>query len=208
VEFEEEFSVEKQQQKSGPVKPSEQHVTILSYIHDLVFGLVTILLVFILFFRVITVSGPSMKQTLQHGDVLILLSNVFYNEPKYGDIVVVKKASFKDGEAFIKRVIATEGQVVDIDFASGIVYVDGVALDEPYTNTKTNLFEGNQFPMTVEKGCIFVLGDNRNDSKDSRSPEIGLVDKREIIGKAVLLVLPGKNEHSGKREFDRIGGLW
>ena len=207
MEFEEEFSVEKDRQKSEPVKPSEQQVTILSYIHDLVFGLVAILLVFILFFRVITVSGPSMKQTLQHGDVLILLSNVFYREPKYGDIVVVKKASFKDGEAFIKRVIATEGQVVDIDFDSGIVYVDGVALDEPYTNTKTNLFEGNEFPMTVEKGCVFVLGDNRNDSKDSRSPEIGMVDKREIIGKAVLLILPGKNETSGKREFDRIGAL-
>jgi len=207
VEHGEQSSIEEQQDKSVSVQTSSQQATILSYIHDLVFGLAAILLVFILFFRVITVNGPSMKQTLKHGDVLILLSNFFYGEPKYGDIVVVKKTSFKDGEAFIKRVIATEGQEVDIDFTKGIVYVDGVALDEPYTNTHTNLFEGNTFPMTVDEGCVFVLGDNRNDSKDSRSPEIGLVDKREIIGKAVLLVLPGKDESTGKREFDRIGVL-
>ena len=142
------------------------------------------------------------------GDYLLLLSSTFYHNPKQGDIIVASKDSFKNGEPIIKRVIATEGQEVNIDFGRGIVDVDGGPLDEPYITAPTTLFEGVSFPLVVDKGCVFVMGDNRNDSKDSRSPEIGLVDKREIIGKAVLLVLPGKNEHSGKREFDRIGGLW
>ena len=118
------------------------------------------------------------------------------------------KDSFKDGEPIIKRVIAPEGQTVDIDFVEGIVYVDGVALDEPYTNTPTTLFEGVSFPLTVEDGCIFVLGDNRNDSLDSRSREIGQIDKREILGKAIFLAIPGIDEMTEKRDFSRIGVLW
>ena len=181
---------------------------ILSYLHDLVFGLVGILLVFMLVFRMVVVSGPSMMQTLQNGDSLILLSNIFYKNPQDGDIVVASKDSFKDGEPIIKRVIATEGQTVDIDFTEGIVYVDGVALDEPYTNTPTNLFEGTTFPLTVKEGHLFVLGDNRNDSLDSRSIEIGQIDKREILGKALFLAIPGLSENTGERDFDRIGALW
>ena len=182
--------------------------TVLSYLHDLVFGLVGVLLVFMFLFRMVVVSGPSMMQTLQDGDSLILLSNVLYTNPKYGDIIVASKASFKDGEPIIKRVIATEGQTVDIDFSEGIVYVDGVALEEPYTNTSTNLFEGTTFPLTVKEGCVFVLGDNRNDSMDSRSLHIGQIDKREILGKAIFLAIPGIDEVTEKRDFSRIGALW
>ena len=181
---------------------------ILSYLHDLVFGLVGILLVFMFLFRMVVVSGPSMMQTLQDGDRLILLSNVLYRNPKYGDVVVASKDSFKDGEPIIKRVIATEGQKVDIDFEAGIVYVDDVPLDEPYTNTPTTLYEGTKFPLVVEKDHVFVLGDNRNDSLDSRSIEIGQIDKRELLGKAIFLGLPGMNEETGKRDFKRIGVLW
>ena len=186
----------------------QQQKTILAYLHDFVFGLVGILLVLMLVFRVVVVSGPSMKQTLKDGDCLILLGNLFYKEPQPGDIVVASKDSFKDGEPIIKRVIATEGQEVNIDFVSGIVYVDGVALDEPYTNTPTNLYEGVKFPLIVDEGCVFVMGDNRNDSKDSRSHEIGLIDCREILGKALFIAFPGADQESGKREFDRIGALW
>jgi len=193
--------------KPNPAPEKQQQKNVLSYLHDLVFGLVAVLLVFMLVFRVVVVSGPSMKQTLKNGDALILLSNVFYKSPKYGDIVVASKDSFKNGEPIIKRVIATEGQTVDIDFDKGIVYVDGVALDEPYTNTTTNLFEGADFPQTVKEGCVFVLGDNRNDSMDSRSVEIGQIDCRELLGKAVFLVLPGADENTHKREFSRIGAL-
>ena len=182
--------------------------SIVSYLREIVFGFVAILLVFMLLFRVVIVSGPSMKQTLINGDSLLLLSNLFFSNPKYGDIVVISKNSFKDGEPFIKRVIATQGQKVDIDFEKGIVYVDDQELQEPYTLTPTNLFEGISFPIVVADGCFFVMGDNRNDSKDSRSTEIGLVDHREIIGKAIFLIVPAKNEENGKRDLSRIGGFW
>ena len=187
-------------------KKTRAQKTVLSYLHDLVFGLVAVLLVFMLVFRVIVVSGPSMKQTLQNGDCIILLSNVFYREPKCGDIVVISKEAYKDGEPIIKRVIAKEGQEVDIDFISGVVSVDGVPLYEPYVNTPTNEFEGVEFPQIVPQGCVFVLGDNRNSSKDSRSQDIGMIDKREILGKALLIALPGADE-LGKRDYKRIGVL-
>ncbi len=206
VDTETEVEAEAETPEDSPVKDWQKNI--LSYLHDLVFGLVGILLVFMFLFRMVVVSGPSMMQTLQNGDSLILLSNVLYKNPKYGDIVVASKSSFKDGEPIIKRVIATEGQTVDIDFEQGIVYVDGVALDEPYTNTPTNLFEGTVFPLTVKEGCVFVLGDNRNDSMDSRSLQIGQIDKRELLGKAIFLALPGADARTGKRDFKRIGVLW
>ena len=180
---------------------------LLYYLRDFVSWLVGILLVFLLLFRVIVVSGPSMNQTLVHGDYLLLLNNLLYTQPKQGDIVVAAKDSFKNGEPIIKRVIATEGQWVDIDFDTGIVYVNGNALDEPYTNTPTNLYEGVDFPLLVEEGCIFVMGDNRNESKDSRSPEIGQIDKREILGKAIFLFLPGVDPITEKNDFKRIGAV-
>ena len=182
--------------------------TVLSYLHDLIFGLVAVLLIFMLLFRVIIVSGPSMRQTLQDGDCLILLSSIFYKNPKPGDIVVASKSSYKDGEPIIKRVIATEGQKVDIDFVNGIVYVDDIALEESYVNTPTNLFEGVEFPLVVEPGCVFVMGDNRNDSKDSRSPDIGMVDRRELLGKVLILAIPGKDPVTEQRDLGRIGVLW
>lgn len=198
------------QESEEEQEKSQQSIqkTILSYLHDIAFGMVAILLLFMIVFRVVVVSGPSMQQTLQHGDCLVLLNSVFYREPKAGDIVVATKSSYKDGEPIIKRVIATEGQVVDINFEKGIVYVDGVALVEPYVNTPTNLYEGVSFPLTVKENCVFVMGDNRNDSKDSRSVEIGQIDRRELLGKALFLVLPGVTESVGEREFDRIGVLW
>ena len=180
---------------------------ILPYLKDVVFLISGVLLVFSLLFRLVIVSGPSMNDTLVDGDWLLLLSNVFYNEPKHGDVIVASKDSFKNGTPIIKRVIATEGQTVDIDFQLGVVYVDGEALDEPYTLTPTNMFEGVTFPLTVSDGCVFVMGDNRNESKDSRSIEIGLIDNREIIGKAVLIMIPGNDGGELDRDFTRIGVL-
>ena len=180
---------------------------ILAYLHDFVFLIAGVLLVFSLLFRVVVVSGPSMKNTLIDGDWLILLGNVLYREPAHGDIIVASKSTYDNGTPIIKRVIAVEGQTVDIDFDLGIVFVDGVALDEPYTLTATNREEGVSFPLTVPDGAIFVMGDNRNESKDSRSPEIGLVDKREILGKAIFLVIPGNEGGNLERELNRIGVL-
>lgn len=178
---------------------------VVLYLHDWLFLLIAIFLLFLLLFRVIVVSGDSMYATLWDGDYLLLLSNTFYHEPKHGDVVVISKESFDDGKPIIKRVIATEGQKVDIDFDQGIVYVDGKALQEDYTHNLTTREEGMHFPLVVEENCIFVLGDNRGVSLDSRSPEIGQIDKREVLGKAIFLMLPGTNHNEQLRDFDRVG---
>jgi signal peptidase I len=181
--------------------------TVLLYLHDLVYLLGIILLLLLLLFRVVVVSGSSMNPTLIGGDYLLLISTPFYTSAEYGDIVVASKDSFENGEPIIKRVIATEGQTVDIDFDKGVVYVDGIALQEDYINNATTLDEGMQFPLVVEEGCVFVLGDNRGRSQDSRSPLIGLIDTREILGKAFFLFLPGMDADTKTRDFSRIGGL-
>ena len=186
-------------------KRNTRQNTFLLYLHDLVYLLAIMIVVLLLLFRIVVVSGSSMKDTLVDGDYLLLISNVFYREPQRGDIVVVSKESFDNGRPIVKRVIATEGQLVDIDFVNGIVYVDKVALDEPYLSTPTTNYEGVQFPLTVEPGCVFVMGDNREGSKDSRDPEIGLVDQREILGKVIFLLIPGDDMDRQTQDFGRIG---
>ena len=177
------------------------------YLHDLVIYVSVILLIFLLLFRVIVVDGDSMYSTLWDGDYLLLLSNLIYPNPEVGDIVVVSKQSYDSGSPIVKRVIASEGQIVDIDFENGIVYVDGLPLQEEYINTATNLQEGMSFPLLVEKDCYFVMGDNRNNSRDSRSPDIGQVDRREILGKAIFLMIPGTDGGKRTRDFGRIGAV-
>ena len=178
---------------------------VVLYLHDLIYMLIAVLLVFLLFFRVIVVSGDSMKMSLLDGDYLLLLSNTFCPEPEYGDIVVISKKSFDNGTPIVKRVIATEGQTVDLDLIHGIVYVDGIPLEEEYINNPTISSWGTEFPLTVEENCIFVMGDNRAVSKDSRDPEIGQVDCREILGKAIFLMMPGDDKGDEELDFDRIG---
>ena len=178
---------------------------IILYLHDLVHLLAIVIVVSLLLMRVVVVSGTSMTNTLMDGDYLLVLSNIFYKDPQAGDIIVASKDSFDNGAPIVKRVIAVEGQTVDIDFREGVVYVDGKALDEPYTKTATTLQEGVEFPLTVEKDCIFVLGDNRNGSRDSRSPDIGLINKQEVLGKVFFLFLPGVDEDDRSRDFGRIG---
>ena len=190
---------EKREKKLGWKK------SLVLYLHDWIYLLMIILIAFLLLFRVIVVNGDSMKMTLLDGDYLLLLSNTFYHDPEYGDIVVISKESFDNGSPIVKRVIATEGQSVDIDFENGIVYVDGAALEEDYINNLTTVEEGVLFPLTVKDGCIFVLGDNRVVSKDSRSPEIGQIDKREVLGKAIYLMIPGTDGGEVARDNSRIG---
>ena len=171
--------------------------------------LALILVLFTFCMRVVIVSGSSMFSTLVDGDYLLLINRPLCGELEQGDIVVASMERFKDGEPIVKRVVATEGQTVDIDFRAGIVYVDGVALEEEYTYTPTHLSEGMEFPLVVEEGCLFLMGDNRGDSRDSRAPEIGLVDEREILGRAVFLLMPGTGTGEYTVEWDpgRIGGL-
>ena len=195
----------KKQDKKEPEKKLTPAQNLVLYLHDLLWMLAVIMVAFLVFFRIIVVSGPSMKQTLLDGDYLLLISNLFYHDPKQGDVVVVSKRSYDDGKPIVKRVIATEGQIVDMDFENGIVYVDGLPLEEDYVNTPTNLEEGTVFPQIVEEGCVFVMGDNRNNSKDSRSPEIGQVDTRQILGKVALLLFPGTDHGTQARDTQRIG---
>ena len=197
---------EQPMEESAPVVKNKNNSkkSILTYLHDLVYLLAVVLVLFLMCFRVVVVSGPSMQNTLQNGDYLLLIGSVFFEEYEQGDIIVAAKDSFRNGEPIVKRVIATEGQTVNIDFENGLVYIDDVPLNEPYISTATNLYEGVDFPLEVEEGHIFVLGDNRNNSKDSRSPEIGLIDLREVLGKAIFLIFPGEDEYKN-RSFDRIG---
>ncbi len=186
--------------------------SVLLYLHDIVYLLAIIVVAFVLLFRVVVVSGTSMNDTLLDGDYLLLIGNVFYRQPQQGDIIVASKESFDGGKPIVKRVIATEGQWVNIDFPEGIVYVGDsldnlVALNEPYTKTPTDNWEGINFPQQVPEGCVFVLGDNRNWSKDSRDPEIGMIDKREVLGKVIFLFLPGTNKGNAAMDFGRVGAV-
>jgi signal peptidase I len=153
----------------------------------LVYSLIFIVLLFTLVLRITSVIGHSMEPTLYENDTLVL-SKMFYT-PKNGDIVVITKTSFRE-EPIIKRIIATEGQTVDINFETGEVILDGVVLDEPYINSPTMEQGDIEFPLTVKKGFVFVMGDNRNRSTDSRFSEVGLVDKRMIMGKVLFRLLP------------------
>lgn len=166
------------------VKGSE----LFDWIQCIVVALVASILIFLFLGRTVGVVGGSMESTLYEGDRL-LISGLFYT-PEYGDIVVLRQETFRD-EPIVKRVIATEGQTVDIDFENAIVYVDGKALDEPYLND-FSYFDRQDFngKISVPEGCVFVMGDNRNASTDSRTDSIGCVDVRKILGKVLWRVTP------------------
>ena len=163
------------------------------------FTIVIILFTFAV--RMVTVEGPSMLQTLRANDNLVI--QLFFT-PQQNDIVVIQVPNSTFHAPIIKRVIATEGQQVDFDFENWVVYVDGIALDEPYVNRvfgqpmRSDSILLEQLPITVEPGKIFVLGDNRNSSSDSRSASIGQVDVRNVVGRVMFRVFPLPN-------FGRVG---
>ncbi|MGI6247893.1 MAG: signal peptidase I [Acutalibacteraceae bacterium] len=150
-------------------------------------AVIIIMIVFTFFFRVAGVVGPSMIPTLHDGDKL-LVSPVL-KEPARGDIVIIIQPNFLH-ESLVKRVIAVEGETVDIDFARGLVFVDGKVIQEPYINGKTTDKHDVDFPLTVPEGKVFVLGDNRHHSTDSRTKDIGFVDENYILGKVIGRVFP------------------
>ena len=175
---------------------------LFEWLDVLVTAVIAVVLIFSIFFRVATIDGPSMMNTLLHGEKVII-SGLAY-EPKVGDVVVISRnlensvESQKQSELpIIKRIIAVGGDTVDIDFERGIVIVNGVELDEPYTRTLTQRKHDVEFPLVVKEGYVFVLGDNRQDSLDSRSSRIGLIDERYILGRAMIRVFP----------FNKFGGF-
>ena len=181
--------------------------TLLPYLSNIAFVFFLLIVIFTLCFRITCVDGRSMNHTLMDGDYVLLLNDFLCGDYEQGDVIVASKESFHNGERIIKRVIATEGQWVDINFDTGTVKVDGKILNEPYISTPTVTSEGLTFPLRVEDGCVFVLGDNRALSMDSRHPQIGQIDCREIVGKAIFIFFPGKSVDSGERDFGRIGGI-
>ena len=178
------------------------------WVQSLVGSVLVVVAIFTFVIRMMGVDGHSMLNTLQHGDRLLVVNSMLYHDYKYGDIVILRKNGVFDDDPIVKRVIAVEGQTVDIDFAEGIVYVDGEALEEDYIREPTYTAEGTEFPLTVPEGSIFVMGDNRNGSSDSRDYRLGTVDTRYVIGKAAFLIFPGPDYETEKRDFKRIGAIW
>lgn len=169
-------------------KKKKLQLNVYDFASIIMAAFIIIAVIFTFFFRLVGVKGQSMESTLHENDWLITMQRQEY---VYGDIVVITEPNYFN-EPLIKRVIATEGQTVDIDYASSTVYVDGVALEEPYINEAFILQNSDDvsFPYTVPEGKLFCMGDNRNHSTDSRSTLIGAVDERYILGKAVIRVLP------------------
>ena len=153
-------------------------------------AVVAVAFAFCFLFRTVGIVGNSMFPTLENGERIIL--SAFTYSPENGDIVVTcqPNESFAIEDVLVKRVIATEGQTVDIDFSKGIVYVDGNALDEPYINEPTRDREDFYQPVTVPEGYVFVMGDNRNHSTDSRDRRVGLIREEYILGKALFRMMP------------------
>lgn len=169
---------------------------VYTWARELVGCLLVVVLIFTLVVRIIAVDGDSMLPTLHDQERVLLLSSNLYTEPETGDIVVAYSSGLQ--KPLVKRVIATEGQTVDIDFAAHEVWVDGELLDEPYIAAPTAASADVSFPQTVPEGHVFVMGDNRNNSRDSRDSAVGMVDTRCILGKVLLRISPW--EKAGKIE--------
>ncbi len=176
--------------KEKKAKKDKTKMTVFDVLEPIVAALLAITIIFTLFLRIVNVSGPSMMPTLNNGDKILISARGY--EPKVGDIVVLSGASGIK-ETIVKRIIALGGDQVDINFTTGVVTVNGI--EEEYAEELTLQQFDIAFPITVPEGCVFVLGDNRSDSLDSRSTEIGCIDERYIVGKVIFSIVPfGKVE--------------
>ena len=194
-------------------------VELYDMLHDLIYILAVVTLLFVFVVRLVGVDGESMLPTLHNRDFLLLESNFLYSvdDIERGDIVVLNVPYYweKNESLIVKRVIAVGGQTVDIDYETGRVYVDDQCLEEGYINEQElhRLWHGEnelKLPATVPDGHIFVLGDNRNNSSDSRFAPVGMVDERCVLGKAWAIALPGQSTDSegnvtDPRDWSRIG---
>lgn len=162
--------------------------TVVEFISVIATSIVAIMLIFTFAFRIVGVSGPSMMNTLINGDWLIV--SAFITEPERGDIVIITQPN-SFNEPIVKRVIAVGGDTIDIDFDKATVSINGKMINEPYLGSPTTNDEHAwQYPLTLKEGQVFVMGDNRQHSSDSRSPDIGLIDENYILGQVLLRFSP------------------
>ena len=188
-----------EQKKNGKNKekkhPGRYKSELFNWGESLISVLIFFVIVFIFFVRLVGVDGSSMYPTLEDHNVM-LTSNWGY-VPERGDIVVLNKESFWNGMPIVKRIIAVGGDEINIDFEAGKVWVNDELLDEPYIAEPTHKQEDMEFPQVVPEGCVFVMGDNRNGSTDSRNLLLGMVDERYILGHVLTIAYP----------FEKIGAL-
>ena len=161
-------------------------VSLYDWVNSIIVAVIAVVLLLTFCFRLIDVDGISMEPTLINTDKVII-SNLFYT-PKNGDVIVISHGEEYD-KPLIKRVIATEGQTLAIDFENNKVYVDGQLVDEPYIQGDT-IPGDTDIPEVIPEGKVFVMGDNRARSLDSRYVKVGLIDESSIIGKAQLVIIP------------------
>ena len=169
-------------------KPRKAVRTILEWTEEIIIAVVLIAVVFTFVCRVVTVTGTSMVPNFHDGDRVLVVNDL--TGVQQGDVVVI--ANVLD-EPMIKRVIATEGETVDFDYETKSVLVDGQTVDETQFGLENGIteepftsFELLEFPQTVPEGCVFVLGDNRAVSEDSRYQDVGMIETRNILGSAVF----------------------
>ncbi len=183
--------MDEQQRPSLSIEPPKQTLAALlyDYLEIFIYSAIIVVLIFTFFIRLTNVVGPSMEDTLLENEKL-LISNLFY-EPEQGDIVVFHELGYYN-EPIVKRIIATEGQVVDIDFDTWTVTVDGMVVEEDYRKLTAGvqLTSDYTYPLTVPENSLFVMGDNRNKSADSRSSLIGFVDCRQLLGRVICRLTP------------------
>lgn len=177
-------------ESGGEASEGSMAANCFEWMEALIMALIFVLVFFVFVFRVHTVSGDSMEPNFHTGYKVVV--SCLENRPSPGDVVVVDGGGTRLNERIVKRVVATEGQTVDIDFGTGVIYVDGKALDESayIENGITKDRYDISFPQKVPAGHIFVLGDNRVVSDDSRSSDVGMIDERYIIGRVGLILYP------------------
>lgn len=184
------MSREKRNKQIEQEEPSSATQVIFEWIQAIFIAVIIVVILMTFGARRIKVDGTSMLDTLQDQDMVLVTT--YYTPPKNGEIAVISHGE-QYADPLIKRIIATQGQTIDIDYNKKQVIVDGVILDEPYIKEPTEKKGDMELPMVIPQGKVFVMGDNRNGSSDSRNHTIGIIDVDDIIGKAQCVIWPFDN---------------